>query len=134
MTVIPGSCCCGSVRFELTAAPTMMATCHCSRCRKVGAGTFVFVKREDFRWVAGQHEVRRYLPNPPYQYARAFCGRCGTALGEAGSDADSFPIAADTLDADPGIRVRFHEFVAEMPAWVVICDDAKQFAGHPSTG
>ena len=52
-----GSCCCGVVRFELTAPPTMMATCHCSRCRKVGASTFVFVKAEDVAWLSGRDYV-----------------------------------------------------------------------------
>ncbi len=131
---IPGSCCCGAIRFELSEPPSMMATCHCSRCRKLGASTFVFVKRETFRWIAGDDAVVRFQPVAPYKYTRAFCGTCGTALGEVGSDADSFPIAADTLDVDPGVRVRFHEFVAEKPAWVMICDDAKQFDGHPVKG
>ena len=128
---IPGSCCCGAIRFELSEPPSMMAACHCSRCRKLGAGTFVFVRREGFRWVAGEELVARYVPELPYKYTRAFCSRCGTALGEAGTDADSFPIAANALDSDPGVRIRFHEFVAEKPAWVTICDDAKQFDGHP---
>lgn len=132
--VIPGGCCCGAIRFELTAPPSMMGTCHCTRCRKLGASVFVFVRAEHFRWVAGEELVRRYQPEPPYKYTRSFCGTCGTALGEAGSGAESFPIAANTLDADPGVRNRFHEFVAEKPEWYAICDDAKQFAGHPERG
>jgi hypothetical protein len=128
---IPGSCACGAIRFELSESPGMMAACHCTRCRKVGAGTFVFVRRDTFRWIAGEELVTRYVPDPPYHYTRNFCSRCGTSLGEAGADADSFPIAADALDADPGIGIKFHEFVAEKPAWVRICDDAKQFDGHP---
>ncbi|WP_215906450.1 GFA family protein [Phenylobacterium glaciei] len=129
--MIQGSCCCGAVRFELTAPPTMMATCHCTRCRKVGLSTFVFVDRASFRWVEGQDMVESYQPDPPYQFARCFCRRCGTALGEPLSPADDFPIAANCLDSDPGVRNRFHEFVAEKPAWYEICDGAKQFAGHP---
>jgi len=132
--MIPGSCCCGAVRFVLAEPPTMMAQCHCTRCRKLGASVFVFVRREHFRWTAGEALVTRYVPDPPHRYARAFCSRCGTALGEAGSDADSFPVAADTLDADPGVRIRFHEFVAELPPWGAICDDARRFDRHPPTG
>ncbi len=45
--MINGSCCCGAVKFELLTQPLMMGTCHCSRCRKVGASTIVFVKKED---------------------------------------------------------------------------------------
>ena len=45
--MIEGSCCCGAVKFELQAPPTMMGACHCSRCRKAGASTIVFVKNDD---------------------------------------------------------------------------------------
>jgi len=47
LPMINGSCCCGAVKFELLTQPLMMGTCHCSRCRKVGASTIVFVKKED---------------------------------------------------------------------------------------
>ena len=109
----------------------MMATCHCTRCRKVGASTFVFVKKDDLTWVQGRDQVRRYEPVVPYTYPRCFCGTCGTSLGEILSEDDSFPIAANCLDDDVGLKPRFHEFVAEKPAWYDIRDQAKQFDGHP---
>jgi hypothetical protein len=129
--MIRGSCCCGAVRFELTAPPMMMATCHCSRCRKAGASAFVFVRGESFRWVAGEDQVATYAPPPPYKHARRFCRLCGTALGEPDPAQESFPLNAHCLDDDPGVRNRFHEFVAEKPAWYEIADEAKQFAEHP---
>lgn len=127
-----GSCCCGTIEFELLGNPSMMGTCHCSRCRKVGASIFVFVRREQLRWIAGRDAVVDYQPGASYRYTRSFCGVCGSALGEINSGADSFPIAANLLDEDPGVRNRFHEFVAEKPEWYTICDGAKQFAGHPA--
>jgi hypothetical protein len=125
------SCCCGAIQFELLAEPTMMGTCHCSRCRKVGASTFVFVKRDSLRWLRGKEFVTRFEPESPYRYARCFCSKCGTALGEIDSEAESLPIAANCLDDDPIIRNKFHEFVAEKPAWYDICDSAPQFEAHP---
>ena len=130
--MIKGSCCCGAVRFELLAEPSMMGTCHCSRCRKVGASTFVFVKREDLKWIQGQDQIVLFQPDAPYQYGRCFCGVCGTSLGEILSEADSFPIAANALDTELTLEIRFHEFVGEKPSWYEICDDAKQFEGHPT--
>lgn len=130
--MIQGSCCCGEIRFELLSPPTMMGTCHCSRCRKVGASTFVFVKRESLRWIQGREAVARYEPAAPFKYARCFCRTCGAALGEIDSEEETFPVAAHCLDDDPGVRNRFHEFVSAKPAWYEICDDAKQFAEHPS--
>lgn len=130
--MIQASCCCGEVRFALTEPPTVMGTCHCSRCRKLGAGVFVFVRRETLHWIAGQEAVARYEPAAPFTYARCFCRVCGTSLGEIDSQADSFPIAANCLDDDPQVRNRFHEFTADKPPWYEICDDAKQFPGHPT--
>jgi hypothetical protein len=129
--MVNGSCCCGAIRFVVEAAPTMMARCHCTRCRKVGASTFVFVARDTFRLLSGAEHVRDFQPAPPYAFVRSFCGLCGTALGEVGGTSDPFPVAADALDDDPGVRVRFHEYVAEKPAWSVIGDDARQFPGDP---
>ena len=129
--MIRGSCCCGKVRFTLAVPPTMMAACHCTRCRKVGASTFVFIHRDSFAWVAGETEVTHCQPGEGYQHVRSFCRHCGTALGEIGSSAETYPIAADCLDDDPGLRIRFHEFVAEKPAWATIGDDAPQFPLHP---
>lgn len=133
MTMIGGSCACGEVAFSLSAPPTMMATCHCSRCRKVGASTFVFVQAESFEWISGREAVACFKAEPPYRYDRYFCLHCGTALGEPDGGA-SFPINAQCLDDDPQVRVRFHEFVGEKPAWYGICDDAVQFVAHPVKG
>lgn len=130
--MIQGSCCCGRVKFEITQPPKMMGTCHCSRCRKVGASTFVMVSRSTLKWIQGAEAVTRYAPEPPFKYARCFCSICGTALGEIDSEADTFPIAAQALDDDPQVRNRFHEFVAAKPPWYEICDGTKQFAEHPS--
>ena len=129
--MIKGSCCCKAVKFELQGEPSMMGTCHCSRCRKSGASAIVFVKRADLKWLQGKENVAQYQPDPPYKYSRCFCRTCGTSLGEILSQEDSFPIAANALDTDFGVANQFHEFVSEKPAWYDICDGAEQSPGHP---
>ena len=129
--MIRGSCCCEAVKFELLAEPPMMGTCHCSRCRKVGASTIVFVKREDLKWIQGKEHVALYEPSAPYKYGRCFCKKCGSSLGEILSEEDSFPIAANALDTGFSLKNQFHEFVSEKPDWYEICDDAPQSEGHP---
>ena len=131
--MIEGSCCCGAVKFELLARPSTMGTCHCSRCRKAGASTIVFVRKADVRWIRGREQVALYRPEPPHKYGRCFCKLCGSSLGEILSEEDSFPIAANALDGELGLRNQFHEFVAEKPSWYEICDDAEQSDGHPAT-
>ena len=129
---IKGSCACGSVKFTLSEPPTMMGTCHCSRCRKAGAPSFVFVGREHFHLVSGRESISSWKALPPYKYDRCFCSNCGTALGEILSTGDSFPVNAHCLDTVTNLQNRFHEFVSEKPDWYEICDDARQFAEHPT--
>ena len=129
--MLKGSCCCGAVKFALDGEPSMMATCHCSRCRKVGASTFVFAKAEDFRLLEGEGSISVFAPESGYRYFRSFCSNCGTALGEIGSAGESFPIPANCFDDSLDMSVRFHEFVSEKPDWLPICDGAKKFDTHP---
>jgi len=130
--MIAGSCCCGAVKFELSEAPKTMGTCHCTRCRKLGASTIVFVKKEHLNWVQGKDNVGLYQPEAPYKYPRCFCKTCGSSLGEILSQEDSFPIAANAIDTELDLQNQFHEFVSEKPAWLLIGDDANQSTAHPS--
>ena len=131
--MIKGSCCCEAVRFELLNEPSMVGTCHCSRCRKVGASIIAFVNKEDLKWIEGKDYVQVFEPTAPYIYGRCFCKICGTSLGEILSSEDSFPIAANALDGDISLKNQSHEFVCEKPSWYDICDDAPQNNGHPET-
>ncbi len=129
--MIEGSCCCGTIRFELKEDPSMMGMCHCSRCRKVGASSLVFVKSDKFQIISGRNKIATYKAESPYKYNRCFCSVCGTALGEVLSEMDSFPINANRLDSEIKIENKFHEFVSEKPSWFKIGDSAKQFNEHP---
>lgn len=122
---LAGSCLCGAVRFEITGRPLSLSYCHCSRCRKQ-AGLFaavLMVRREDFRLLAGAEHIRRYEPPAPYKHVRAFCGACGSPLGEPSEPHKVFPVAASALDDDPGVRPVLHQNLAAKPDWVVLPDD-----------
>ena len=130
-TPIKGSCLCGAVRFEIASGPRSLTYCHCSRCRKQ-AGAFaavLMVRREDFRLTAGAEHIRRYAPEAPWKHVRAFCGTCGSPLGEPSDEHELFPIAASALDDDPGVRPVLHMNVAWKPAWYEITDGVTQIPG-----
>ncbi|MEL6688839.1 MAG: GFA family protein [Pseudomonadota bacterium] len=114
---INGSCACGEVRFAIDGKPSVMGSCHCSRCRKLGSSTIIFVKREQFTLLQGNEHIETIAPKAPYTYTRSFCRCCGTALGEPLSPDASFPINAHCLDDDPGIAHSFHEFTEHGPVW-----------------
>ncbi|HEY7883585.1 MAG TPA: GFA family protein [Cellvibrionaceae bacterium] len=129
--MINGSCCCGAVKFSLASKPEFLAICHCSRCRKLGSSEFFMVQRDSLQWISGKELVAEYVPEPPFKYKRCFCSVCGTSLGEILSTDKQFPIAANSLDSDPDIKVWLHEHVASKPSWQLLHKDAKLFDGDP---
>ena len=130
--MIEGSCCCGRVRFSVSARPKLVGACYCSRCRKVGATPFAMVEAETFTLSSGRESIVEYLPEPGFKYVRCFCGQCGTALGEMTAEDGMFPIPVDCFDEDLGVEIGFHEHVATKPSWCLIPEGAKQFEGDPS--
>ena len=114
---IHGSCACGAVRFAIQGTPSSLGTCHCSRCRKLGTSSILFINRDQFQLLEGADHIETIQPQAPYTYTRSFCRSCGTALGEPLSPDESFPINAHCLDDDPGIAHSFHEFTDDRPAW-----------------
>ena len=132
--MLKASCCCRAVTFEVMSSPTMLASCHCSRCRKLGATPFVFVQKNSIHLVSGKDEISVHEPDPPFHYPRSFCRRCGTSLGEIMSEAEMIPIPANCFDDELQLSIAFHEFVAAKPEWSVIGDDAPRFEGHPKKG
>lgn len=129
--MINGSCCCSAVQFELSQMPSMLGTCHCNRCRKVGASALVFVKSETLKITQGREQIRTFKALPPFKYDRCFCVLCGTALGEILSKEDTFPLSAHCFDTPLTLENSFHEFVSQKPTWLKIGDTAKQFDEHP---
>lgn len=130
--MVKGSCCCGAIQFELDVTEkTMMGTCHCSRCRKLGASTILFVHEHSFHLLAGQTLIQQLLPQAPFKYIRTFCRQCGTSLGGIGSGEQTFPVPANCLDEDFNLNNQFHVFVASKPNWYAICDVAPQFSENP---
>jgi len=129
--MIAGSCCCDAVKFTLSTKPKFLGICHCSRCRKLGASEFFMVEANSLTWIAGKELVSVYEPEPPFIYKRCFCSQCGTNLGEILSTESEFPVAANSLNIDPGLPVLFHEHIASKPSWQLLHTEAKLFEGNP---
>jgi len=126
--MIPGSCLCGGVRFEIARAVGPFELCHCTRCRKASGTAFVAglgVRTADYRLLAGAELIRTYeapIRKEPPPYRVAFCARCGSPVPAPPAGADWFEIPAGLLDGDPGVRPDRHIFAEHMAAWDAIAD------------
>ncbi len=130
--MIPGSCLCGGVRFEIARAVGPFELCHCTRCRKASGAAFVAgigVRTADFRLLTGAELISRYeasIREAPPAYRTAFCSRCGSPVPDPPPGAEWFEIAAGTLDGDPELRPDRHIFVECKSAWFEIADALPQ--------
>jgi hypothetical protein len=130
----PGSCLCGSVRFEVEGTFLRFYLCHCGHCRKdTGSahGANLFASRARLNWITGRDQVRQFnLPST--RHTRCFCSVCGSALPYEAADEGSVVVPAGSLDGTVGLRPDAHIFVSSRADWDRQLDTLPSFAGLPS--
>jgi hypothetical protein len=69
---------------------------------------------------------------PQGGWEKWFCGDCGSALfSRSPDDPDLVGVRLGALDADPGVRPAYRQFVAYAVPWEPIPDDG--LARHPES-
>lgn len=97
---LKGSCLCGAIQFELSAAPSEIIRCHCHMCQKAHGASFASFARfrhGDFSVLAGAESMLTYRSSDAAR--RTFCGRCGSALQFLRDGDATFGLAISALDS-----------------------------------
>lgn len=141
------SCLCGDVRWEAegplgvpagrvdTESPAFllqMSHCHCARCRKhhgAPMATYVVVKRDALRLVAGADAIARF--ETPGGDARPFCSRCGSTVPDFESKGPRLGVPAGNFEGDLGLSPKCHIFWASRASWFDVRDDLPKFDAWP---
>ena len=121
-----GSCHCGAVSYEITHLDSL-GHCHCVTCRKTHSAAFATtggVKRETFRWIAGEKKLTTYESSPGKR--RFFCSVCGSHIVAIRDGSSNVILRAATLDEDPGLRPQRHIWRSHDVPWLI------EDAGIPS--
>jgi hypothetical protein len=127
-TRIPGSCLCGSFRFEIAGAIQFLKNCYCSRCRKMSGAsfsTYARAKTKDLRVLSGADAITTYERSPGNMIA--FCNRCGSLVPHPPAGSALLEFGAGLLDADPGVSIAYHIYVGSRAPWVEVNDGRPQF-------
>jgi hypothetical protein len=125
---IPGSCLCGSVKFEVTPPFTAFRYCHCTRCQKASGAAHAanaFLPATQFKWLDGESLVKRFNLPGAKRFAVAFCTQCGTRVPH--KTGENMLIPAGLLDEDPGARPANSIFWKSKAAWYVSPQEMPKF-------
>lgn len=140
ISALQGGCLCGLVRFMISPQGVFDAGwCHCTQCRHVtGSASLAFVNVAPARFSVTSGMPKLFEASD--LGSRAFCGRCGSPLFFAPTDAGAYvAVNVGCLDQpeDPSVRPRFHMFDTERLCWFDASQALPRFPddqlSHPDT-
>ncbi|OEC49822.1 MULTISPECIES: GFA family protein [Pseudomonas] len=124
-----GSCLCGAVKYQIDAPIESATHCHCGQCRKGHSAAFASygnVRREHFRFTAGQDQVAAFHSSP--HVTRTFCRQCGSNLQWFADHPHPkwVSVALGTLDSPLGEVPQKHIYTESKADWYAIADGLPQ--------
>lgn len=127
--MIKGRCECNKVRFEVDGEIVDFGHCHCAQCRRLhGAAyaSFAGVKRDLFRYTAGEEDIRVYASSE--RNDRVFCGNCGsTILVKPHDEPEFLYLSMSAVEGEPELPEGYHAWTDSKAYWHEIVDDLEQF-------
>lgn len=132
-----GGCNCGSIRYEISALPLLVAACHCVQCRRQSGAAFsvnLIVPASAMR-VEGHAlawEDTNTASGSPL--TREYCGRCGSPIRSVPSATPKLvAVKAGTLDDPSNFAPAIHIWTRSKLQWVTIPDYLPSFEEGPPT-
>jgi hypothetical protein len=113
------------VRYEIDQPLVSASYCHCTRCqRRTGTAASANGRTApgSFRVVEGEEQLRSWAPEGGAE--KLSCAQCGSAVfSRLAGDPPTIGVRLGGLDADPGIRPQWHQYVAYAASWEELPDD-----------
>ena len=129
-----GSCLCGAVRYEVSAALRPVVACHCTQCRKQTGHFYAATSCASEALTIRDPEARLRWYEASAEAARGFCGTCGSALFWRAHESANTSILAGSLDDHDGVRLDRHIFVASKGSYYEIADGCPQYPASDTGG
>jgi hypothetical protein len=127
---ISGGCLCGSVRYQISAAPIVTRVCWCRLCQFIGAGsgTVNTCFPSDAVTITGETHDYPSVAESGNAMHRRFCPVCGTHLF---SEAEVRPhlifVRTGTLDDREILRPALTIWTSEAPTWACFDENLPRF-------
>ena len=131
-----GGCQCGSIRYEITEAPQLVYTCHCTDCQRLTSSAFsigVVVSDRAFRLIGVEPRQLQRTADSGRVVTRWVCPQCGTWIcGASSSDQGLRRVRAGTLDDTSWLRPTAHFWTRSKQPWITLPEGDQVFATQPA--
>ena len=124
---LTGGCHCGALRYEISEAPILTYTCHCTDCQRITGTAFslaVIVPESSFRLTKGEPRPVERIADSGGVNVRLLCRDCGGWISGLGRPNEAGIVVrrvrAGTLDDRSWLRPTAHFFTRSKQPWVTL--------------
>ena len=132
---LTGSCQCGAIRYQSTAAPLTVYGCHCTSCQTQSGsafGTSMLVPRDGVSFTHGTPTLWLRTAENGRKVLAHFCGTCGTRLVHFPEHSPTRAIIRPgTLDDTSQLYLVGHIWTRSKQPWFKIPPDAVTYEQQP---
>ena len=128
-----GGCQCGKLRYELTQAPTLVYTCHCTDCQRLSGSAFslgVALPETGFRLTAGEPRALQRVPDSGRINTRFVCPDCASWVYSQ-PRGGVIRVRAGSLDDRSWLRPTRHIWTRSKQPWITLPATDEVFEKQP---
>ena len=128
-----GGCLCRKIRYEISEAPRLVYTCHCTECQRLTSSAFsIALAVADFRLTGDQPQPLESIADSRRLKIRWVCPVCGCWLFSTGKPGDGLHrVRAGTLDDTSWLRPTMHFWTRSKQPWITLPGDDQMFETQP---
>ena len=129
-----GGCQCGECRYEITKAPIVVYTCHCTACQILTSSAFsmaVLVEDSAFKTTGPDLRPIHRVADSGRTVTRLVCPDCGSWICNAARP-DGTRVRAGTLDDVFWLRPTMHFWTRNKQPWVTLPEGDQIFETQPN--
>jgi hypothetical protein len=135
---LTGGCQCGALRYEISEAPLITYTCHCTACQHITSSAFslaIVVRDSAFRLTQGEPRLVQRIADSGRVTTRWLCPECGCwvcSRPSPGADGQMVRrVRGGTLDDTSWLRPTAHFWTRSKQNWVVLPEGDQVFETQP---
>ena len=116
-----GGCQCSAIRYEITQAPQMVYTCHCSDCQRMTSSAFSIgcvLAEGAFRVVRGEPKAVHRLADSGSETIWLICPECGSWVCASRPGSTVRNVRGGTLDDTSWLRPTVHFWTRNKQPWI----------------